>query len=119
MAHSSSLPRGCLGQERQSARRRRKGAAVKRAGGSRLLRIRQKPGGLRRFRRGREDRLLVGLQDRKPCREILRVILARYVGDAEIGAQERGSEFCDKLLHGVGLVAKALAELAIAAGRRA
>ena len=54
-----------------------------------------------------------------PCREILRMIGARLVGDAEIGAQERGSEFRDQLLHRVGLVAKALAELAIAAGRRA
>ncbi len=60
--------------------------------------------------------LLVGLEDGQPRREILRVIGARLIGDAEIGTEERGSEFGDQLLHRVGLIAETLAELAIAAG---
>jgi len=44
---------------------------------------------------GREDRLLVGLQDGEPGREILRVIRSRRVSDAEIGAEEGGSAFGD------------------------
>ena len=49
----------------------------------------------------------------EPGREILRVIRARLVGDAKIGAEESGSEFRDKLLHRISQVAKALAELPI------
>ena len=45
----------------------------------------------------------------------MRVIRARLVGDAQIGAEERGPEFGDQLLHRIGLVAEALAELPIAA----
>jgi hypothetical protein len=37
-------------------------------------------------------------------------------GDAEIGAEESGSEFGDELLDRIGLIAETLAELAIAAG---
>ena len=44
------------------------------------------------------------------------MIGARRVGDAEIGAEESGPEFGDKLLHRVGVIAEALAEVAIAAG---
>jgi hypothetical protein len=40
---------------------------------------------------------------------------ARRIADAKIGAQKRGSEFGDKLFHSVGVIAKAFAELAIAA----
>ena len=79
------------------------------------LKSREERGGLGRLRCGGEDRFLVGLQDGKPGREILRVIGARLVGDAEIGAEESGSEFGDQFLHRVGLVAEALAELPIAA----
>src|SRR5271166_6289045 len=43
------------------------------------------------------------------------MIGARRVADAEIGAKESGSEFPDKLLDRVGVIAEALAELAIAA----
>jgi hypothetical protein len=48
-------------------------------------------------------------------REILRVIRARLAGDAQIGAEEGGSEFRNQLLHRIGLVAEALAELSVAA----
>jgi hypothetical protein len=52
-------------------------------------------GGFGRLGCGGEDRLLVGLQYGKPGREIVRVIRARRVGDAEIGAEERRPEFGD------------------------
>ena len=81
----------------------------------RALKSREERGGLGRLGCGGEDRLLVGLQDRKPGREILRVIRARLVGDAKIGAEESGSELPDKFLDRVSLVAEALAELPIAA----
>ena len=51
----------------------------------------------------------------EPGREILGVIRAGLVGDAEIGAEEGGSEFGDQLLDRIGLVAEALAELPMAA----
>lgn len=40
--------------------------------------------------------------------EILRVVGARLVGDLEIGAKERGTEFGYKFLHGVGVIAERL-----------
>jgi len=43
------------------------------------------------------------------------MIGARRVADAEIGAEKSGSEFPDKLLDRIGLVAEPLAELPIAA----
>ena len=81
----------------------------------RPLQSRKERGGLGRLRSGGEDRLLVGLQNGKPGREILRVIRAWRVGDAKISAEEGGSEFGDQLLDRVSLVAEALAELPIAA----
>ena len=45
------------------------------------------------------------------------MIRARLIGDAEIGAEESGSEFGDELLDRIGVVAEALAELAVAAAR--
>jgi hypothetical protein len=45
----------------------------------------------------------------------LRVIHARLVGDAKIGAEESGSELPDELLDRVSVIAEALAELPIAA----
>jgi hypothetical protein len=81
----------------------------------RPLKSREERSGLGRLGCGGEDRLLVGLQHGQPGREILRVVRARLVGDAKIGAEESGSEFRDKFLDRIGLVAEALAELAIAA----
>jgi len=82
---------------------------------SRTLKRRKKRCGFGGLRRGGENRLLVGFQDLQPVIEVLRVIDARLVGDPQIGAKERGAEFGDKLLHGVGVVAETLSELAIAA----
>jgi hypothetical protein len=45
---------------------------------------------------------------------ILGVIGARLAGDAEVGTEEGCAKLRDKLLHRVGFVAEALAELAIA-----
>ncbi len=64
----------------------------------------QEGGGFGRLGCGGEDRLLVGLQHGKPGREILRVIRSWLGGDAQIGAEEGGSEFGDQLLHRIGLV---------------
>jgi hypothetical protein len=47
----------------------------------------------------------------------LRVIRARLIADAEIGTQERGSEFGDQLFDRVGVIAETFAEFAIAAAR--
>jgi hypothetical protein len=44
----------------------------------------------------------------------MRLRLHGRIADAKIGAQESRAKFCDMLLHGVGAVAKSLAELAIA-----
>ena len=79
------------------------------------LQSRQECGGFGCLGCGGEDRLLVGFEDGKPGREILRVIGAGLVGDLKIGAEEDGSEFGDQLLHRIGLVAEAVSELAIAA----
>ena len=47
--------------------------------------------------------------------EILRVVGARLVGDAEIRAKDGGPELGDEFLDRVGVIAKVLAELPIAA----
>jgi hypothetical protein len=60
---------------------------------SRHLKCGEKRCGFRRFRCGGENRLLVGLEDGQPRREILRVVRALLIGDAEIGTEERGAEF--------------------------
>ena len=59
---------------------------------------REERGGVGCLGCGREDRLFVGLQKGKQGREILRVIRAGIVSDAQIGAEEGGSEFGDQLL---------------------
>jgi hypothetical protein len=82
---------------------------------SRHLKCGEKRCGFRCFRCGGENRLLVGLEDRKPRCEILRVIGPRLIADAEIGTEERGSEFGDELLDRIGLIAEALPELPVAA----
>jgi hypothetical protein len=58
---------------------------------------------------------LLAFQHGKPGREI-RVVRARRVGDTQIGAEESGFEFGDQLLHRIGLIAEAFAELPIGAG---
>jgi hypothetical protein len=79
------------------------------------LQSREKRGGFGCLGCGGEDRVLVGLQHGPPGREILGVIGAGIVCDAEIGAEEGGSEFGNQLLDRIGLVAEALAELPMAA----
>jgi hypothetical protein len=62
---------------------------------SRPLQSREEGGCIGCLGCGGENRLLVGLHDGKPRREILCVIRVRRVGDPQIGAEERGSEFGD------------------------
>ncbi len=45
----------------------------------------------------------------------VRMVGARLIGDPEVGAEEGGTEFRDELFHGVGGIAKAFAQLAVAA----
>lgn len=77
----------------------------------------KKGGGLRRLRRSGENRLFVGLEHAKADVEILYMIGARRIGDCEISAKEGRTEFGDEFLHGAGVIAKALAKLAVAARR--
>jgi hypothetical protein len=93
--------------------------ALRGGGNSRPLQRSQKPGRLGRLGCRGKDRLLVGFEHGKPCRQILRMIGARLVADAEVGAKKRGSEFRDKFFHRIGLIAETLAELAVAAALRA
>lgn len=60
---------------------------------------------------GGEDRVLVILQDFKPVRDVGGVIIPRFEGKAEIGAQEGGAQLGDEFLDRVGLAAKALAAI--------
>ena len=59
------------------------------------LQCRQKCGGFGCLGCRGENRLLVGFEDGKPGREVLRVIRAWLAGDLKIGTEERGSEFGD------------------------
>ncbi len=79
------------------------------------MQSREERGGFGCLEGGGEDRLLVGLHDGEPGREILRVIGAGIVGDLKIGTEEGGAEFGNRLLDRIGLIAEALAELPIAA----
>jgi len=56
-------------------------------GRSPALKRRQERGGFGRFGCGGKNRLLVGLHHGQPMVEILRMVGARLVADAEIGAQ--------------------------------
>ncbi len=74
--------------------------------------------GALRVRGGREDRALVLAEDLEPVRQVRGVVLARLGRDAEIRAQERGTELRDKFFAGVARVAEALAaDVAVEPGR--
>ena len=76
---------------------------------------RQEIGGLRSLRSCGEYGLLVGLQYLEPAVDVGGVVSAGCLGDAQVGAEECGAKFRDEFLDGVGVVAKALAELPLAA----
>lgn len=69
--------------------------------------------GLGRFRGGREDGLLVALEDFQPGGDVLRMVDARLRRYGEVAAQERRAKFGDKFLDGVGFVAEACAEIPV------
>ena len=108
------VARAAAGQEFEGKKRGRRQAAPYR--GASALQPGEIRGSLGGFRRGGEDRPLVFLHDRQPMSEILRVIGARFVGDLKIGTEEGGAQLGDKLLHRIGLIAKAFSKLAVAAG---
>jgi hypothetical protein len=66
-----------------------------------------------------EQRPLIALQEREPLRKLLRVVGPRFLRDPKLRAQERGADLGDEFLGGIGLIAKALAELAVKAVFRA
>lgn len=53
--------------------------------------------------------MCVVLEDRKPVAEIGGVVLADVGSDAEIGAEEGRTQFCNPLLAGIAFITKALA----------
>jgi len=56
-----------------------------------------------------EYRAVVILQDFEPGGDVGRVFLARLKSELQVGAQERGTQFCDEFLGGIAGVAPALA----------
>jgi hypothetical protein len=70
-----------------------------------------------RFRRCGKDRSRVVAQHLEPARDISGVIRPWRVGDAKVGTEERRSEFGDELFHRIGIIAKAIGEIAIETGR--
>ena len=58
---------------------------------------------------GREDGTFVVLKDFEPVAEIGGVVLADVGSDAEIGAEEGGTQFRNKFLAGIAFIAETLA----------
>ena len=59
--------------------------------------------------RSLEDGVCVVLNDVEPVADIVGVVFPDLRGDAEVGTQESGAEFCDQLLAGIACVAETLA----------
>ena len=57
---------------------------------------------------GSEDGAIVVLQHLKPVRDVARVVLAWFKRKIQVRAEERRTEFRDKLLDGVGFRTKSL-----------
>ena len=70
-------------------------------------------GGLARLACSGEDRALVFAQKRYPILNVARVPQLAF--DVEMSAQERGRQFGDQLLGGIGLGAEPVPEVAIEA----
>ena len=62
---------------------------------------------------GGEDRPALALENAQPVAEALRVVVAHFRGDAEIGAQEGRSHFRNEFLRRIGAIAKTLAQFAV------
>ena len=77
-----------------------------------LLQLVQRVGGLLGVGGGGEDGAFVLLQDLQPVRQIGGVVFADLRGDAQVSAQESGSQLGDQFLEGVGIVPEALAKFA-------
>ena len=59
---------------------------------------------------GGEDRALVFLQHLEPVPQIGGVVVSRLRRDAEVGAEESGSQLGNQFLAGVGVIAKPFAQ---------
>ena len=75
----------------------------------RRLKLLQEVGGALRMSGGREDGAFVVLEDLEPVAEISGVILPDVGRDAEIGAEEGGTQFRNQFLAGIAFIAEALA----------
>jgi hypothetical protein len=62
-----------------------------------------------------EDGLPILSQDPEPAFDISCVVGSQVIRDLKIGAEERCAELGDQLFHGIGIIAKALAELPVEA----
>jgi hypothetical protein len=69
--------------------------------------------GLGRLAGGGDERLAVALQDLDPAGKILGMIGARLSRNAQASAEERCTQFGNQLFGGIGIIAKALAKLAL------
>ena len=59
--------------------------------------------------RSLEDGVRVVLKDCEPVADIVGMVCADFRGDAEVGTQERGAQFCDQLFAGIAGIAETLA----------
>ena len=60
-----------------------------------------------------EDRPRIALHELEPLREILRVIGPRFLCDLKLRLQKRCTDFRDEFFSRVGLIAEALAKIAV------
>ena len=66
-------------------------------------------GGALGMGRSLEDGVFVVPNDFQPVADIVGVVFPDLRGDAEVGTQESGAEFCNQLLAGIACVAETLA----------
>ncbi len=75
--------------------------------------------GLLRLGGGSENGARLGLHDREPMVDVAGVVGVRLDGDAEPGAEEGSADLGAGFLEAMGVIAEALAELPVEAGRGA
>ena len=80
-----------------------------RAGCWRGLQAQQIIGGALSMCGSLKDGVLVFGQDFEPVADIVGMVFPDFRGDAEVGTQERGAQFCDQLFAGIARVAETLA----------
>ena len=66
-------------------------------------------GGTLGMGRSLENGVLVVLKNFEPMADVVGVVVPDLRGDAEVGTQERGAQFCDQLFAGIAGIAESLA----------